>query len=345
MKCQGNINRLLLFPILITFVLILLSCQEPSQKKETLAIPDAFEQNQRLGGGANVGSILYRWDEWDEEREKRELDLLKGLGLKGIRINTRPFLHATEEYPYTLSQEFYNRLDWLVNESLKRGFTVIIDEHQYRVMGKDPMGLKDIFLETWRQMAEHYKDYPDNVYFGLLNEPNNNLTPYLWNYFLKEVYDIVRESNPTRTLVIGPGNWNKIYELESLELPEEDRNIIVEIHFYNPHSFTHQGVQGREEGIIWPANPEEIQALIDEFQFAADWGEEHDRPLFLGEFGVYKAADQESAVRWLRSAREQMEKHGMSWSMWNMMGSNMGIYDEEKETWIIPRMNAVLLRE
>jgi hypothetical protein len=40
-----------------------------------------------------------------------------------------------------------------------------------------------------------------------------------------------------------------------------------------------------------------------------------------------------------------MEKHGMSWSMWNMMGSNMGVYDEKKKDWIKPRLDAVLLRE
>jgi endoglucanase len=345
MKKPENSIRITYLLSLVLLSLIITNFRQPPPANPELDIPDVFEQNKRLGGGANIGSILYRWDNWDEEREKEELDLLKELGMKGVRINTRPFLHAEEEPPYTLSEEYFNRLDWLVNEALERGFTVIIDEHQYRVMGKDPMGLKDIFLSTWRQMAEHYKDYPDNVYFGLLNEPNNNLTPYLWNYIMKEAYDIVRESNPARTLVIGPGNWNKIYELETLVLPEEDRNIIVEIHFYNPHNFTHQGVDGRETGIVWPATPEETQALIDEFKFAADWGKQHNRPLFLGEFGVNKAADQVSAARWLRSAREQMEKYEMSWSMWNMMGSNFGMYDEKKKEWIEPRKNAVLLIE
>ncbi len=331
------------FLIFVISFMALAKCQAPPPAESDLIIPDAFEQNKRLGGGANVGSILYRWDIWDEEREKDELDKQKALGLKGVRINTRPYLHAEENPPYILSAKFFERLDWLIKESLDRGFTVIIDQHQYRVMGKDPMGLHDIFLETWRQMAEHYKDYPDNVYFGLLNEPNNNLTPYLWNYFLMDAYEILRESNPTRTLVIGPGNWNKIYELETLELPEEDRNIIVEIHFYNPHSFTHQGVAGRETGVIWPASPEEVQALEDEFKFAAEWGQKNNRPLFLGEFGVNKAADEESAARWLRSAREQMEKYNMSWSMWNLMGSNFGMYDEEKKEWIMSRKKAVML--
>ena len=264
-----TVSRSVCTGILFAFIvgsLILVGChKEPA--REVKVIPDAFEQNNRLGGGANIGSILYRWDEWDEEREKEELDMLLGLGMKNVRINLRPFLHASKDPPYTLSSKFFDRLDWLVNESLLRGFTVIIDHHQYRVMGQDPMRLKDKYMATWKQIAEHYRDYPENVYFELLNEPNNNLTPYLWNYFLKEVYDIIRASNPTRTLVIGPGNWNKMGELESLILPEDDRNIIVAIHFYNPHKFTHQGKSGNVSGIPWPGNPEEIQALIDEFSW------------------------------------------------------------------------------
>ncbi|MFC2125347.1 glycoside hydrolase family 5 protein [Bacteroidota bacterium] len=332
------------FIMFIIASILLMNCQKETIKEKPV-IPNAFEQNNRLGGGANVGSILYRWDNWDEEREKEELDLLKGLGMKNVRINLRPFLHASEGPSYTLSSEFFERLDWLINESLIRGFTVIIDEHQYRVMGQDPMALKDIYMATWKQIAEHYKDYPDNVYFELLNEPNNNLTPYLWNYFLKEAYDIIRASNPARTLVIGPGNWNKINELENLILPEEDRNIIVAIHFYNPHKFTHQGKDGRSTGISWPEMPEETQDLIDEFQLAADWGKENNRPLFLDEFGVHQMADPESAARWIRSAREQIERHNMPWSMWKFMSTEWGIYNENEKTWIDTRKKALMLED
>jgi len=334
----------LFFLLIPGLVMVLTGCHHPSTPVEQSAIPDAFEQNERLGGGANVGSILYRWDTWDEEREKAELDIMKDLGMKGVRLNTRPFLHATEEPPYTISQEFYDRLDWLVNEALERGFTVIIDEHQYWVMGRDPVGKEDIFLETWRQIAEHYKDYPDNVYFGVLNEPNNNLTPYLWNYILKDVYKVLRESNPARTLVIGPGDWNNIEGLEFLELPEEDRNIIVEIHYYSPHRFTHQGVDGRDTLVTW-GTPEERKAVENDFNIAGEWARQNDRPLYLGEFGVSRKADQESAVQWLRFVREQMEKHNMSWAMWNYMGSNFGMYDEKKKEFIEPRKKAVLLLE
>ena len=345
-------------------VLILFSLPVVDLSAQTDDPMYAFHQNEKLGRGGNIGNILYKWEDWDKEWERKEMDIMKEAGMTGIRINTRPFLHMNREQPYSLkwdeangrvidrmltleppyliSEAFFERLDWTVKEALERGFTVIIDNHQYRVMGADPMALHDMFLASWEQMAEHYKDYPDHVYFGILNEPNNNLTTYLWNYFLADVYPVVRKSNPDRTLVIGPGLWNGFNALDELQLPEEDRNIIVEVHYYSPHKFTHQGVDGNPAGIKWQGSPEEKKAVEDDFQKAADWGKKHKRPLFLGEFGVIKNADQESAIKWLKFVVGQMEKFGMSWSMWNLMGSNMGAFDEENKTWIKTRKDAIL---
>ena len=328
--------------IMLLALAILPSGCNREHSKNQIKIPDVFKQNVLLGRGGNFGNILYKWNNWDKQREMEVMELMKGIGLTGIRINTRPFLHMDKNLPYALSDTFLVRLDWTVNEALRREFTVIIDNHQYRDMGADPLKLKEIFLSSWKQVAEHFKNYPDNVYFGVLNEPNGNLTPYLWNYIMLEAVNLIRKSNPARTLVIGPGKWNGIDALDELKLPEEDRNIIVEVHYYSPHRFTHQGTDGYDTLVTWLGTPEEKKAVEDDFTKAVEWGEKNKRPLFLGEFGVYKKADQESAVRWLAFVREQMEKGGMSWSMWDMMGSGMGIYDENKREWIQPRKDALL---
>jgi endoglucanase len=309
--------------------------------------PDVFKQNQRLGKGGNLGNILYNFDTWDKKREQEHLDLIKGIGLNGVRINIGPFAHVNERRTYTLSKEFFERLDWTIDRALSRGLTVIIDNHEYHTMADDPMGNKDMFLSTWEQIADHYKDYPENVYFGVLNEPNGHLTSYLWNYFLIDVLDVIRMSNPNRTLVLGPGRWNNIQQLEWLQLPEDDRNIIVEIHYYSPHHFTHQGAswsEGSEAwlGTTWRGTSAEKQAVLDDFQIAIDWANTHNRPLYLGEFGVYKKADMDSRVQWLRFVVEQAEKNNISWAIWDLMGTSFGIYDESKKQWIKPLKDAIL---
>ena len=64
----------------------------------------------------------------------------------------------------------------------------------------------------------------------------------------REVLGVIRQSNPARTVIIGPGDYNEIDYLEQLDLPENDRNIIVTVHYYSPIEFTHQGLRclGRE---------------------------------------------------------------------------------------------------
>jgi len=349
MKTHNKYSRFVIAIFLASVFIFLCSCAHESVM-ESKSIPDAFKQNERLGRGGNLGNILYKFETWDKEREMEELDLIKEIGLQGVRINTGPFAHVSNDPSYTLSEAFFERLDWIINEALSRGLTVIIDNHEYHAMADDPIGNHEMFLSTWKQMAEHYKDFPDNVFLGVLNEPNGHLTPYLWNYQLADVYKVIREVDPYRTLIIGPGDWNGIDALESFELPEEDRNIIVEIHYYSPHRFTHQGASWSEGsdawlGLTWRGTQEEKQAIIDDFQIAIDWSEKHKRPLFLGEFGVYEKADMESRAAWLTFVIEQVEKNNWSWGIWELMEPSFGIYDREQKTWIEPLKDAILPTE
>jgi endoglucanase len=334
----------LIIALFTTFFTVINVMSLPPGKK---APPDAFQQNERLGRGGNLGNILYEFGTWDKEREMEHLDLIRDIGLTHVRVNTGPFAHAEKNPPYTLSKDFMERLDWTVDQALARGLAVIIDNHEYHAMADDPLGKKDLFLATWKQLAEHYKDYPEDVFFGVLNEPNGNLTSYLWNYICADAIKVIRESNPYRTLVIGPGRWNAISELENLKLPDNDRNIIVEIHYYSPHRFTHQGTswsQGSDAwlGTTWRGIPEEKQAVLDDFKIAVDWAKAHNRPLYLGEFGVYKKADMESRVDWLRFVVNEAEANHFSWAIWDLMGDSFGIWDEAKNQWIEPLKNAIL---
>lgn len=46
-------------------------------------------------------------------------------------------------------------------------------------MGKDPIGTKPMFLAMWKQIAEHCKNYSNDVLFEIANEPN--MKPEIWN--------------------------------------------------------------------------------------------------------------------------------------------------------------------
>lgn len=66
-----------------------------------------------------------------------------------------------------------------------------------------------------------------------------------------------RHMNPTRTVIVGPPSWNSVKHLDGLNLPQQDRNLIVTVHYYTPMDFTHQGASwaGRQDktGVMCPA--------------------------------------------------------------------------------------------
>ena len=67
-------------------------------------------------------------------------------------------------------------------------------------------------------------------------------------------------STPKRTIFVGPGRWNSIGELPKLLLPDDDQNLIVTVHNYDPFYFTHQGADWagpdtKVTGILFPGPP------------------------------------------------------------------------------------------
>lgn len=307
---------------------------------------DIYRQNERLGRGVNIIGYDPLWKSRSRARmQDKHFELIKEAGFNNVRIPLHPFRDAGIDEKNEITETWFEALDWAVEQSLFNGLMTILDFHEFGTMGQDPMGNKERFLATWEQMSERYSDQPDEVVFEILNEPNKELTPELWNQFHSEALAIIRETNPTRTVIIGPGHWNSIGYLEQLELLENDRNIIATVHYYSPMEFTHQGARwsGQRDkiGVEWKATPEEQQAVIRDFQKAQAWAEEHDRPLFLGEFGAYDRADMDSRVRYINFVTRQAEKLGWSWAYWQF-DSDFILYDIPEDKWIEPLRDALV---
>ena len=171
--------------------------------------------------------------------------------------------------------------------------------------------------------------------FEILNEPNGKLTPALWNEYLREALAIIRKSNPTRTVIIGPAQWNSINQLAKLELPADDRNLIVTVHYYSPFEFTHQGApwteqEGQDWASPWNGTEKERQAIERDFERPRPGPTTHNRPLYLGEFGAYDKADMASRVRYIGFVARQAEKLGWSWGYWQFDGDFI-VYDIKQD--------------
>ncbi|MBN1813253.1 MAG: glycoside hydrolase family 5 protein, partial [Anaerolineae bacterium] len=309
---------------------------------------DAYERNARLGRGVNLGNALEapQEGEWGVVLQEEYFDLIAEAGFDSVRIPIRWSAHAEPDAPYTIDPVFFMRVDWAVDQALSRGLLVVLNIHHYEEIMENPQGQRERFLALWEQIASHYQGYSLDLLFELLNEPMGELTEDLWNEMLGEALDVVRQTNPQRDIIVGPVNWNSLYALHGLELPE-DRHIIVAFHSYDPFEFTHQGaewVSGSEAwlGTTWEGSLAQERAITRAFDLAAVWAEAHDRPLTLGEFGAYSKADMESRALWTAFVARQAEARGMSWAYWEFC-AGFGVYDASRRTWNEPILEALLL--
>ena len=301
-----------------------------------------------LQRGINLGNMLEAPNEgdWGLSVQEEYFDLVEDSGFDFVRLPVRWSTHAGADSPYAIDPAFFTRVDEVVNWAMERNLTIIVDFHHYEEVMTDPWGHKDRLLGIWKQVADHYKDYPSNVLFELLNEPNGQLNASLWNSYMFEALAIVRESNPIRDVIIGPVNWNAYDWLSTLDVPHDD-HLIVTFHYYLPFQFTHQGAEwvGDESqnwlGGEWGSDAEKAE-VTRHFGSVANWAQRHgDVRILLGEFGAYSRGPQESRVRWTEFVRSEAERHGFAWAYWEF-ASGFGVYDPEAKRWRQELIKALL---
>jgi endoglucanase len=331
------------------FLLIVSWCAVSEQCAAKEASPDVFEQNKRLGRGINLGNALDAPNEgeWGVTLKEEYFKIIKEAGFDSVRVPIRWSNHALKEPPYTIDSAFFNRVDWAIKNAIRNDLYVMINVHHYFELMEDPNAHSKRFLALWKQIAERYKDYPDSVMFEPLNEPCKALTAGMWNELLKKALAVIRESNPNRTVVVNPAEYNAFDMLDKLTIPEEDRNIIVSFHYYSPMEFTHQNaewVEGSKQwaGTRWTGTDEQKKAITDAFDKAAAWGKKHNRPINLGEFGVYKDADKDDRARWTAFVAKSAIEHGFSYHYWEFCHECFGAYDQQTNQWKAHLLNALI---
>lgn len=340
----------ILYSMIVLLIVAVVGGAMPSPRAAETNVPlsatNAFKQNERLGRGVNIIGYDPIWRDRSRGRFQAEhFRLIREAGFSHVRINLHPFRNARAGGTHRISDAWLKTLDWAIEQALANKLLVVLDFHEFNVMGRDPLGNKERFLSMWRQIAERYKNRPKDVLFEILNEPHGKLTAELWNEFLREALEIIRRTNPDRTIVIGASHYNTISHLEQLELPKDDRNIIVAIHYYSPMEFTHQGApwtgQRDKVGVAWNGTPPEREAIARAFDKAQGWSQKKNRPLYLGEFGAYDKAEMSSRVRYLNFVTREAEKRGWSWAYWQF-DSDFIVYDIPQKRWIEPILNALI---
>lgn len=320
-------------------------------------VSPAHEALQHFKRGANLGNYLEapRGQTWGANYTEQDFVNIKREGFDHVRLPIRWNAYAGPAPAYTIDQEIYEKADFLVTNALKQGLNVIVNVHHFDEFTSHPAENSEKFYALWRQISAHYAKYPvQSLAFELLNEPKDAATTPVLNPIYAQAIKEIRKADSKRTIFLGPSRWNSIDEVPKLELAEDDRNIIVTVHCYEPFLFTHQGASwaGTDtatKGIIFPGPPREPitpnpratnkastlkwfheyntlptqdnpcspKAFRAKFDKLALWAQEHGRPIHLGEFGAYEAADPGSRARFYKAMRQTAEEHGFGWAIWD----------------------------
>lgn len=312
----------------------------------------AFEMNERLGRGINIGNTFEAPTEiaWGNAWNPSYFRMIRELGFDHVRVPIRWETpeRSLEAAPYTINPDFLNRIQGVVDSALSNKLHIIINMHHHDALFENPAAERERFLSQWSQIAQHFKEYPDSLLFEVLNEPHGNLTPALWNDYFSDALTEIRKTNATRTVLLGVAEYGGLGGISKLELPP-DENIILTVHYYNPFSFTHQGaewVSGADEwlGTEWLDTEADRESVVSEFSYALGFSESNNIPIHVGEFGAYSKADMESRKRWTTFLARWFEENRLSWGYWEF-SAGFGIYNPTTMQYVAGLVDALLRDE
>jgi endoglucanase len=315
----------------------------------------AHQAARGLRRGVNLGNYLEAPPDadWGATYSTNDFHWIRAEGFDHVRLPVA-WQHYTGPGPaFLISNRLFQRVDFLVTNALDRGLGVMLNIHHFDDFTSDPPAWTNKFFALWEQIAAYYSNAPARLVFELLNEPKDAASTRVLNPIYAETIRRIRTTNPTRTLVVGPGRWNSADELPNLRLPDGDSNLVVSVHSYEPFLLTHQGAfwtfpDTASTGIVFPGppvtpvvpaagigawatnwirehntrpaaeNPSSPRAFRSRLQLAAQWSAYYGRPVHVGEFGCYHPhTDAASRVRFHAAMRQCLDELGLGWALWD----------------------------
>lgn len=349
--------------ILLFVILICISTSSSAEANSSLA----QQRAAHLRHGINLSEWFaqvydpkgYTKEHFENWTSANDIALIKSMGFDHVRLSVNPAPMIRHNRGDELPPEYLGYLDSAVKMILNHGLAVIIDMHPESDF-KSKLVEHDDFVEQfsdfWRAIARHYSaNDPETVFFEVLNEPEFR-DRYRWAGVQAKLVNAIREGAPQHTIIVAGANYSDIDDLLSMT-PLSDSNVIYNFHFYDPHTFTHQGATWGvnywhfESKLAYPssmetaekvaaAEPDPLNRLyvlrygLDhwdanriavEIGQAAEWAKHWNVPLTCNEFGAYRqSSNSDDRARWLHDVRTTLERDGIGWNMWDFGGRDNG---------------------
>ena len=328
----------------------------------------------RIKRGTNLSHWLSQSEERGEARrthiQEDDFARLDSLGFDFVRIPIDEVQFWDEEgnkLPEAW-QMLTQALDWSVKHHLRAIVDLhIIRSHYFNAVNEGQEDANTLFtsekaqqdlINLWYQLSEALKGYSnDSVAYEFMNEP---VAPEheQWNHLVAKVHAALRKVEPKRTLVIGSNLWQGYQTIKYLRVPENDKNIVLSFHYYNPMILTHYGAWwtpiGKYKGKVnypgilvskedFEAAPDSLKPELEpyltqeynidkiraDFKDAIEAAKKYNLQLFCGEWGVYEPVDRNLAYAWTKDMLKVFDEFNIAWTTW-CYDADFGFWDQKK---------------
>ena len=356
----------------LAFVAVMILAVTACSQKE-----EGTTNNFRIKRGTNVSHWLSQNNE--DRGEARRLHIqeddfarLDSLGFDFVRLPIDEVQFWDEEgnkLPEAW-ELMTNAINWAEKHHLRTIVDLhIIRSHYFNAVNEGGSNANTLFtsekaqqdlINMWYQLSDVLKGYSvDSVAYEFMNEPVAE-DHEQWNQLIAKVHKALREREPQRTLVIGSNMWQSYGTIKYLKVPENDKNIILSFHYYNPMILTHYGAWwtpiGKYTGKVnypgvlvskedYDAASDSVKAVIDENKFTTEeWNidriradfkdaieaaKKYNLQLFCGEWGVYEPVDRELAYKWTKDMLTVFDEFNIAWTTW-CYDADFGFWDQKK---------------
>ncbi len=265
-----------------------------------------------MGAGFNLGNVFDNGiNASTTSTSKSIIDLYYSAGIRHVRIPTTwmdGFSNnlADGEGNINTGNPRFSDLKETIDYALSKKMYVVLNTHHEHWLKKSYDGSEKFdtkFANLWKNIATIFKDYPKQLLFEVINEPEGTLGQWSgggfptpmgaqqleWTRKVNKVgYYAIRATggnNTTRLIMVAPngqGNQGMIEEVyptkESLPGAGNDKYLAIQVHTYDPWAFCGQtGTLGAYPG---DATIENAIKKVGEHAALLDV------PINYGEFGV-----------------------------------------------------------
>lgn len=282
-------------------------------------------------------------------------ELRNEYGANVVRLQIHPQNYAAK-HKVSLDQAWDAVLDETergLQEAARQGLMTVVDLHSVPIPGSKNApafwaddATADALVSCWEEIVQRLAPYREYIWgYDLLNEPHNTaelpLGAAKWPDWAQQMTDAIRVLDETTAIIyeaspgalprgfienewIDAGPGYPVQFQGEFELLDDD-NVIYSMHWYELHSYTHQGIgsnnaspvsedwpdkmvyPGTNGGVTW-----DEQTLRELMQPVVDFQEKYDVPIYIGEFSAIRWAP--GASEYIRDSVALFEEFGWSWT-------------------------------